>query len=87
MTRSTLISLAILSSLCHVASADNDYFVRSAMQRFEEKHDAVKKKAIIFEVLSDDDGWTVRRYVFKGNKLVSTTSKGYLLKPGAKAFR
>lgn len=47
----------------------------------------LKAAKIIFEMLSNDDGWTVRRYVFKGNKLVSTTSKSYLLKPGAKAFR
>ena len=47
----------------------------------------LKAANIIFEVLHGDDGWTVRRYLFKGDKLVSTTSQGYLLKPGARAFR
>lgn len=47
-----------------------------------------KAAAVLFEVLVDNNGmFTVRRYQFKGNKLVRTTSAEYRRRPGAAAFR
>lgn len=48
----------------------------------------LKTASIIFELLGDQSSiWTVRRYEFKGDKLISTTEKEYFLKPGAAAFK
>jgi hypothetical protein len=50
----------------------------------------LKTAAVIFELLgpnTDSGLYTVRRYQFKGDKLVATTSQDYYKRPGAKAFK
>lgn len=49
---------------------------------------AMKKAKVMFNVTEDRDRVvTVRRFEFKGDKLVKETSKQYLLQPGPKAYR
>ncbi len=48
----------------------------------------IKKANILFALEGGDDyGWTLNRYVFKGDKLVSHSSRNFTLRPGAKAFK
>ncbi len=47
----------------------------------------LKLAKVMFEVSSSAAGWTVRRYMFDGDRLARTTSKTYLERPGARAFR
>lgn len=47
----------------------------------------LKAAKLWFEVLTGDTSVTVRRYEFRGDKLVGTTSRDYLVRPGAGAFR
>jgi hypothetical protein len=49
----------------------------------------LKNAKVIFELLGPgtDGLYTLRRYQFSGNKLVGTTSREFILRPGAKFFR
>jgi hypothetical protein len=49
----------------------------------------LKSAAIIFELLGPgtEGTYTLRRYTFRGDKLVSTTSREFLLRPGAKHYK
>jgi len=48
---------------------------------------ALKAARVIFEESSDGDVWTVTRFELRGDRLVKTTSKQYLMKPAEGAFR
>ena len=49
----------------------------------------LKSAAIIFELLGPGTAgtYTLRRYQFRGDKLVATTSREFLLKPGSKHYK
>lgn len=49
----------------------------------------LKNAKVIFELLGPgtDGLYTLRRYQFAGDKIVSTTSREFLLRPGAKFFK
>ena len=47
----------------------------------------LKVAKVMFEVVGSGGSWTVRRYVFDGDRLSASSAKSYLEKPGAKAFR
>jgi hypothetical protein len=49
----------------------------------------IKRAGVLFVTLgpsSDDGTYTVTKYVFKGDKLVSSLDAQYILKPGSKAY-
>jgi len=50
----------------------------------------LKSAAVIFELLGPNTAtglYTLRRYQFRGDKLVSTTSRDFLVRPGSKFYR
>ena len=49
---------------------------------------AIAHASVIYELIGGDDtGWTLERFQFSGNKLVSKTAEGFVVRPGASKFR
>lgn len=49
---------------------------------------SLARSTVAFTLRQDDEfHWTLTRYVFKGNKLVSQTDEGFLTHPGPSKFR
>jgi hypothetical protein len=64
------------------------YHVLRGVGGWELEAAQIKKAKVLFALQGGDEyGWTLYRFTFKGDKLVGTTSRNYVLRPGPKAFK